>query len=95
MKPSRYSYAHIKKITNQFAGKLGEGGYGTVYKGKLSDEVFVAVKILNNSEGNGEEFINEVGTMGKIHHVNVVRLVAFVLMDLGELLFMSFYQITH
>ena len=77
MKPSRYSYADIKKITNQFTDKLGEGGYGTVYKGKLSDEVFVAVKILNNSEGNGEEFINEVGTMGKIHHVNVVRLVGF------------------
>ena len=32
---------------------------------------------MNNSEGNGEEFINEVGTMGKIHHVNVVRLVGF------------------
>ncbi|KAB1199725.1 hypothetical protein CJ030_MR0G014423 [Morella rubra] len=37
----------------------------------------VAVKILNPSKGNGEEFINEVGTIGKIHHVNVVRLVGF------------------
>jgi serine/threonine protein kinase len=35
------------------------------------------VKILNTSKGNGEEFINEVGTMGTIHHVNVVRLVGF------------------
>ncbi|RVW33830.1 Rust resistance kinase Lr10 [Vitis vinifera] len=60
-----------------FKDKLGEGGYGTVYKGKLSDEVFVAVKILNNSQGNGEEFINEVATMGTIHHVNIVRLVGF------------------
>ncbi|RVW22876.1 Leaf rust 10 disease-resistance locus receptor-like protein kinase-like 1.1-like 2.2 [Vitis vinifera] len=64
LKPSRYSYADIKRITSQFKDKLGEGGYGTVYKGKLSDEVFVAVKILNNSQGNGEEFINEVATMG-------------------------------
>ncbi|XP_034710955.1 rust resistance kinase Lr10-like [Vitis riparia] len=77
LKPSRYSYADIKRITSQFKDKLGEGGYGTVYKGKLSDEVFIAVKILNNSQGNGEEFINEVATMGTIHHVNIVRLVGF------------------
>ncbi|WKA07526.1 hypothetical protein VitviT2T_025343 [Vitis vinifera] len=77
LKPSRYTYIDIKKITNQFKDKLGEGGYGIVYKGKLSNEVLVAVKILNNSKGNGEEFINEVGTMGRIHHVNVVRLVGF------------------
>jgi len=35
------------------------------------------VKILNTSKENREEFINEVGTMGRIHHVNVIRLVAF------------------
>lgn len=77
LKPARYSYADIKRITNQFKDKLGEGGYGTVYKGKLSDEIFVAVKVLNNVKGNGEEFINEVGTIGRIHHINVVRLVGY------------------
>ena len=77
LKPSRYSFADVKRITNQFKDKLGEGGYGTVYKGKLSDEIFVAVKILNHSQGNGEEFINEVATMGTIHHVNIVRLIGF------------------
>ncbi|KAM5551271.1 rust resistance kinase Lr10-like [Rosa sericea] len=78
LKPSRYSYADIKRITNQFEDKLGQGAYGTVFKGKLSSEVFVAVKVLNNSENrDGEEFINEVGTMGHIHHVNVVRMVGF------------------
>ena len=76
-KPSRYSYVDIKRITNNFKDKLGQGGYGTVYKGKLSNEVFVAVKILDDFKGNGEEFINEVGTMGTIHHVNVVRLLGF------------------
>nr|GLL20077.1 rust resistance kinase Lr10-like [Ipomoea trifida] len=44
LKPARYSYADIKKITDRFSEKLGEGSYGTVYKGKLSDDVFVAVK---------------------------------------------------
>ncbi|CAL9005743.1 unnamed protein product [Prunus brigantina] len=77
LKPSRYSYADIKRITNQFKDKLGQGAYGTVFKGKLSSEFFVAVKVLNNSKGNGEEFVNEVGMMGHIHHVNVVRLVGF------------------
>ncbi|KAJ9672447.1 hypothetical protein PVL29_025885 [Vitis rotundifolia] len=77
LKPSRYSYADIKKITNNFKDKLGQGGYGTIYKGKLSNEVFVVVKILDDFKGNGEEFINEVGTMSTIHHVNVVRLLGF------------------
>ena len=48
-----------------------------MFKGKLSNEIHVAVKILNSSKGNGEEFINEVGTMGRIHHVNVVRLIGY------------------
>ncbi|KAA8533620.1 hypothetical protein F0562_030946 [Nyssa sinensis] len=77
LKPTRYSYADIKKITNRFQDKLGQGGYGTVFKGKFSNEILVAVKVLNNLKGNGEEFINEVGTMGTIHHVNVVRLVGY------------------
>ncbi|XP_061995942.1 rust resistance kinase Lr10-like, partial [Rosa rugosa] len=77
LKPSRYSYADIKRITNEFKEKLGEGAYGTVFKGSLSSEFFVAVKVLNNSKGNGEEFFNEVGAMGHIHHVNVVRMVGF------------------
>ncbi|XP_042948101.1 rust resistance kinase Lr10-like isoform X4 [Carya illinoinensis] len=77
LKPTRYAYSDIRRITNEFADKLGQGAYGTVFKGKLSNEIYVAVKILNISKGNGEEFLNEVGTMGTIHHVNVVRLVGF------------------
>ena len=42
LKDPRYSYADVKIITNQFKDKLGEGGYGIVYKAKLSDEIFVA-----------------------------------------------------
>lgn len=76
-KPTRFSYADIKRITDQFNEKLGEGAHGAVYKGKLSSEIMVAVKMLNNTERDGREFINEVGTMGKIHHVNVVRLLGF------------------
>ncbi|XP_065869218.1 rust resistance kinase Lr10-like [Euphorbia lathyris] len=76
-KPSRFSFADIKRMTNQFKDELGQGAYGTVHRGKLSDEIMVAVKVLSNSKGNGEEFVNEVGTIGRIHHVNVVRLFGF------------------
>ena len=77
LKPSRYSYADIKKITNQFEDLLAQGAYGTVFKGKLSNDIFVAVKILNNLKVNGDEFINEVAAMNQIYHVNVVRLVGY------------------
>lgn len=75
--PTRYSYNQLKKITDNFAERLGEGAYGAVYKGRISEDVIVAVKILKISDGNGEEFITEVGTLSKIHHVNVVRLVGY------------------
>ncbi|XP_077229859.1 rust resistance kinase Lr10-like isoform X2 [Tasmannia lanceolata] len=77
LKPMRYSYADLKKMTDQFKDKLGQGGYGSVFKGKLPNEVPVAVKLLQNYGANGEEFINEVGTIGRIHHANVVRLLGF------------------
>lgn len=77
LKPTRYSYSDIKRITNKFKNELGQGAYGTVYKGKLSSDIYVAVKLLKTSTGNGPEFINEVGTMSQIHHVNVVHLVGF------------------
>ncbi|XP_061953140.1 rust resistance kinase Lr10-like isoform X7 [Populus nigra] len=75
--PVRYSYSDIKKITNGFKDKLGEGGFGLVYKGKLCSGGFAAVKILSKSKANGQDFINEVATIGRIYHVNVVRLIGF------------------
>lgn len=55
MKLSRYSYVDIKRITNQLKEKLGHGAYGTVFKGTLSFELLVAVKMLNNSNEKEEE----------------------------------------
>ncbi|XP_047174100.1 rust resistance kinase Lr10-like, partial [Vigna umbellata] len=68
MKPTRFTYADIKRITNGFSESLGEGAHGAVFKGMLSRDILVAVKILNDAVGDGKDFINEVGTMGKIHH---------------------------
>ncbi|XP_056160239.1 rust resistance kinase Lr10-like isoform X1 [Syzygium oleosum] len=74
--PIRYSYSNIKKITRNFKHKLGEGGYGSVYKGMLRSGNEVAIKILK-SKAHGQDFISEVATIGRIHHVNVVQLIGF------------------
>ncbi|KAG4398070.1 hypothetical protein AAZX31_10G258300 [Glycine max] len=76
---ARYSYSEVKKLTNSFRKQLGQGGFGSVYKGQLHDGRAVAVKILNKSEGNGEEFINEVASISRTSHVNIVRLLGFCL----------------
>ncbi|XP_047061428.1 rust resistance kinase Lr10-like isoform X1 [Lolium rigidum] len=75
--PTRYAYTDITAITSHFRDKLGQGGYGTVYKGVLPGDVHVAIKMLVSSMSDGEEFISEVSSIGSIHHVNVVRLVGF------------------
>ncbi|GER49819.1 receptor serine/threonine kinase [Striga asiatica] len=80
LRPMRYTYSDIKRITDNFRHKLGQGGYGTVFKGQLSSEIPIAVKLLNHTKANnnkGEDFLNEVATIGKIRHVNVVRLVGY------------------
>ncbi|XP_050251039.1 LEAF RUST 10 DISEASE-RESISTANCE LOCUS RECEPTOR-LIKE PROTEIN KINASE-like 2.4 isoform X2 [Quercus robur] len=75
--PIRYSYSEIRKMSKGFKDRLGEGGYGIVYKGKLQSGPLVAIKMLGNSKANGQDFINEVATIGRIYHVNVVQLIGF------------------
>ncbi|XP_066317231.1 LEAF RUST 10 DISEASE-RESISTANCEUS RECEPTOR-LIKE PROTEIN KINASE-like 2.4 isoform X3 [Miscanthus floridulus] len=77
--PKRYKYSEVKKITGSFKDKLGEGGYGTVFKGNFEDGRKVAVKLLKGSKGNGEEFVNEVVSIRRTSHVNIVNLLGFCL----------------
>ncbi|KAL5982685.1 hypothetical protein ACLOJK_016761 [Asimina triloba] len=82
--PTRYSYSQITKFTSNFSSRLGEGGFGTVYKGTIcreegmrSHEMAVAIKVLKDSKGSEKQFMNEVATVGRIHHNNLVRLVGY------------------
>uniref|UniRef100_A0A0D9V4D0 Protein kinase domain-containing protein n=1 Tax=Leersia perrieri TaxID=77586 RepID=A0A0D9V4D0_9ORYZ len=77
--PKRYTHAEVKRMTKSFAEKLGQGGFGAVYRGNLSDGHQVAVKMLKDSKGDGEEFINEVASISRTSHVNVVTLLGFCL----------------
>jgi len=69
-KPTRYTFSEVKKIARRFKEKVGQGGIGSVYKGQLPNGVPVADNMLENSTGEGEDFINEVATIGQIHHAS-------------------------
>ncbi|CAL9210466.1 unnamed protein product, partial [Musa hybrid cultivar] len=67
----------VADATGSFSieNKLGEGGFGPVYKGKLEDEQEIAVKRLSKTSVQGiDEFMNEVVLIAKLQHRNLVRL---------------------
>lgn len=78
-KPIRFLPEQLRTATNNFSDLLGSGGFGAVYKGRFSNGVTVAVKILNGTSDKRveEQFMAEVGTIGRTHHFNLVRLYGF------------------
>ncbi|KAI9123670.1 hypothetical protein K1719_004970 [Acacia pycnantha] len=79
----------IKSATNDFSpdNKLGQGGYGEVYKGILPNRQELAVKRLSTSSKQGvPEFKNEVVTMAKLQHRNLVRFLGFCLQEEEKIL---------
>ncbi|GLT91856.1 hypothetical protein SLE2022_097220 [Rubroshorea leprosula] len=90
----KYSFKDVKKMTNSYRDKLGEGGFAAVYKGKLSDGCQVAVKVLNNAkdDGDGEAFINEVASISRTSHVNIVTLLGFCFKGRKRALIYEFVQ---
>ncbi|KAK7342810.1 hypothetical protein VNO80_25766 [Phaseolus coccineus] len=77
MKTGYYSLRQIKAATNNFdpANKIGEGGFGPVYKGVLSDSDVIAVKQLSaKSKQGNREFVNEIGMISALQHPNLVKL---------------------
>ncbi|KAI3750391.1 hypothetical protein L2E82_21026 [Cichorium intybus] len=68
-----FTYQELVKATRNFKVEIGRGGSGTVYKGVLEDERVVAVKRLGDVSDGGE-FWAEVSTIGKINHMNLVRM---------------------
>ncbi|KQK02402.1 G-type lectin S-receptor-like serine/threonine-protein kinase SD2-5 [Brachypodium distachyon] len=74
--PMRFTFQQLEVATEKFRDKLGEGGFGSVFKGQLGDET-IAVKRLDRAGQGKREFLAEVQTIGSIHHINLVRLIGF------------------
>ncbi|TQD84485.1 hypothetical protein C1H46_029965 [Malus baccata] len=76
-RPNTFSYAELRAATKDFnpSNKLGEGGYGPVYKGTLSDGRVVAVKQLSVVSHQGKsQFVSEIATISAVQHRNLVKL---------------------
>ncbi|XP_071717092.1 probable LRR receptor-like serine/threonine-protein kinase At1g53440 [Rutidosis leptorrhynchoides] len=72
-----FSLRQIKAATNNFdtANKIGEGGFGPVFKGVLSDGSEIAVKQLSSKSKQGNrEFVTEIGMISALQHPNLVKL---------------------
>ena len=79
-KPIRFTAQQLAGFTNNYPARLGAGGFGDVYKGMLPNGLMVAVKRLHAGQDNRtsqEQFMAEVGTIGRTHHINLVRLFGF------------------
>ncbi|XVF15324.1 hypothetical protein REPUB_Repub09cG0141900 [Reevesia pubescens] len=87
--PKKFTYHELSRATNSFseAGKLGEGGFGGVYKGLLSDSnAEVAVKRVSRGSKQGKkEYISEVKIISRLRHRNLVQLLGWC-HEKGELL---------
>ncbi|KAL8507663.1 hypothetical protein ACS0TY_018269 [Phlomoides rotata] len=72
-----FTLRHLKAATNNFdpANKIGEGGFGPVYKGVLLDGTIIAVKQLSSKSKQGNrEFVNEIGMISALQHPHLVKL---------------------
>ncbi|XP_057442363.1 cysteine-rich receptor-like protein kinase 44 [Lotus japonicus] len=89
----QFNFDTIRVATNDFSdsNKLGQGGFGAVYWGKLSKGQNIAVKRLSMNSGQGDmEFKNEVLLVAKLQHRNLVRLLGFSLEGRERLLIYEF-----
>ncbi|PHU11749.1 putative LRR receptor-like serine/threonine-protein kinase [Capsicum chinense] len=88
-----FTLAELERATKDFEKKVGSGGFGVVYYGKLKDGKEIAVKVLkNNSLQVKREFSNEVALLSRIHHRNLIQFLGFCLEDEKSILV---YQFMH
>ncbi|XP_020203402.2 probable LRR receptor-like serine/threonine-protein kinase At1g06840 [Cajanus cajan] len=75
-----FTYKELALATKKFdiSTKVGQGGYGNVYKGILSNETFVAVKRAEEGSLQGQkEFLTEIELLSRLHHRNLVSLIGY------------------
>ncbi|GLT35341.1 hypothetical protein SLA2020_098050 [Shorea laevis] len=79
--PRRYSYQDLASATNNFSQdrKLGEGGFGAVYRGYLANvDMLIAIKKISKGSKQGKkEYVTEVKTISQLRHRNLVQLIGW------------------
>ncbi|XP_070675448.1 probable leucine-rich repeat receptor-like serine/threonine-protein kinase At3g14840 [Malus domestica] len=77
LQTGKFTFKQLKAATTNFdkANKIGEGGFGSVYKGILADGTMIAVKQLSSKSKQGNrEFVNEIGMISALQHPHLVSL---------------------
>ncbi|KAM0998030.1 hypothetical protein ACFX13_007949 [Malus domestica] len=77
LQTGKFTFKQLKDATSNFnkANKIGEGGFGSVYKGILADGTVIAVKQLSSKSKQGNrEFVNEIGMISALQHLHLVKL---------------------
>jgi hypothetical protein len=72
-----FRYIDLQHATHNFSQKLGEGSFGSVFKGLLTDSTAIAVKRLDGVHQGEKQFRAEVSSIGIIQHINLVKLIGF------------------
>ncbi|GAA0158872.1 hypothetical protein LIER_15789 [Lithospermum erythrorhizon] len=86
-----FTLSELEEATKNFERKVGSGGFGVVYYGKLNDGKEIAVKVLTNNSFQGKrEFSNEVSLLSRIHHRNLVQFFGYCQEDGKSILVYEF-----
>ncbi|CAI9098085.1 OLC1v1034666C1 [Oldenlandia corymbosa var. corymbosa] len=86
-----FTLSELENATRNFERKVGSGGFGVVYYGKLPEGKEIAVKVLTNNSFQGKrEFSNEVALLSRIHHRNLVQFLGYCQEDGKSILVYEF-----
>ncbi|KAG8079198.1 hypothetical protein GUJ93_ZPchr0007g2995 [Zizania palustris] len=84
----------LEEATNKFARRIGSGGFGVVYYGRLADGREIAVKVASNDSVQGrKQLANEVALLSRIHHRNLVAFLGYCCHHDGS--YMLVYEFLH
>nr|GME09776.1 L-type lectin-domain containing receptor kinase IX.1-like [Ipomoea batatas] len=89
--PKKFSYSELETATNNFSEKLGEGGFGGVYKGMLRDKEVAVKRVSSQSHQGVDEYAAEVKIISRLSHRNLVPLRGWC-HEKGELLLVYKYM---
>ena len=90
-----FTYGELSFATNNFSisAQVGQGGYGKVYKGVLSDGTVVAIKRAQEGSLQGEkEFLTEISLLSRLHHRNLVSLIGYCDEEGEQVIFVSTFR---